>query len=511
MDKLFWRIFGSFWLLLLALAGATLAINYFSTDQGSRDVRFGPLGPPVLEAIGMPGFNHSGLPPIAPFGFPPGPPPFMSHNHPDNSPLLFDVENTLKNRGINGVREYLSNVRRPLGAAFFLFDFNGRLVCGSRPTRAVVNLALLTLQTRHPQMGFDQSTMIHGSIITASNRKLFALIDTIAPSPINWSTIVLRVLALLMAATLICWCLTSQITKPVKVLRSATRDVAAGKFSTRTSPKLNGRRDELGMLGQDFDTMAGKLERLIDAQVRLMADISHELRSPLARLSLASAIARRNCDDETSRSLDRVDLETQRLSELIGQLTSLSQLELGSAHRPYEIVDFKELIDSVVESSEFEAGEKDCIIQTSWNVAATISIEGDRELLRRIIENILRNAVRHTEKGSRIGVFIELFDQPSKVKVTVSDHGSGVPENDLDNIFEPFYRTSQSRDRQSGGVGLGLTIAKRAAAQHGGILSAANRDDGSKGLLVTLILPILPIVSRAIQPHQHACAANGKH
>jgi two-component system sensor histidine kinase CpxA len=241
------------------------------------------------------------------------------------------------------------------------------------------------------------------------------------------------------------------------------------------------------MLGRDM--MSDKLENLISAHTRLMADISHELRSPLARLTLASAVARRTYDTEGHLSLDRVDRETERMTELVSQLTSLSQLDLASAELSCESVDINELVDSIAESTAFEAREKNCTLVKSNDNTTEIFVEGDRELLRRMVENVVRNATRYTMPNTRIDVRVNTIDSGKNVRIMVLDRGPGVPNNELEEIFRPFYRTSLARDRQSGGVGLGLAIAQRAAAKHDGTISASNRTDGNGGLSVCITLP----------------------
>jgi len=495
LNSLFWRIFGSFWLLLIALTSVTLAINMVGMAQHSPS---GPPMPPLLDRLefGM-GIPPSGpppgsmmpmhaMPPHMPGYFGPGP----ARPGPDPGSLVFDVGQALDTQGVQGVDKYFTLQERTRGASFYLFDQTGHLVSGKAPNAIIQNLAWQTLKTSRFQMTFDHSTMLHGTLITTANHNSYVLVDSMAPPPTDWAAIILRLLGAVTIASLICWWLTVQITQPLRILRAATHDVAAGNFSSRTEQKLNGRKDELGMLGRDFDQMAYKLESLVAAQVRLIADISHELRSPLARLTLASAIARRTAGENTCHSLNRVDHETERLNELIGQLTSLSQLEMGSAQPIRQSIDLLEQIESVISSAAFEASEKECTISLRSDQESELSIDGDPELVHRAVENVVRNAVRYTGRDTEIDFRVDTISTWGFVQLIVSDHGPGVPDAELDEIFNPFYRTSLARDRESGGVGLGLTIAKRAVLHHGGTISARNRTNHS-GLVVTIVLPVL--------------------
>jgi signal transduction histidine kinase len=508
MDKLFWRIFGSFWLLLFTLSGATLAINFLATDQGPHPGDMGPMHDSPLpfglntlvgETGPLPG------PPPGPWAGPPQSPqnphqlipvsgphePSSSWVNHDQGPyqIILDVGNMLNAKGVTGVDQYFSTLSNVRGAQFYLFDAKGRLVAGHAPSLAAGRLAEQTIKTSRGQMAFDRDIMLHATLIKTSQKRLYVLVDCFVPPPTDWTLIIIRMVGALLMASLVCWWLAVQITKPVHILREATRNVAAGKLATRTAAQLNGRKDELGMLGKDFDQMAAKLESLISAQTRLMADISHELRSPLARLMLASAIARRSTGAQLSLTLDRVDRETERLNELIGQLTSLAQLELGSARVSSQEIELHGLIDQVINSVDYEANDKLCSITCSYENCEAVIIRGDPELLRRAIENVVRNAVLYTAERTQVDLKIQKAAYAGVLRIIVSDCGPGVPDDEIHSIFNPFYRTSVARDRESGGVGLGLAIAKRAALHHGGDITAFNRTDKIAGLTVVITLP----------------------
>jgi two-component system sensor histidine kinase CpxA len=299
--------------------------------------------------------------------------------------------------------------------------------------------------------------------------------------------LLLRLLAVVLAAGFGCYLLARYLTSPVRQLQDAARKLAAGDLSTRVGQRLRTRGDEIGQLGRDFDRMAGRVETLLTTQRRLLQDVSHELRSPLARLNVALELAARDAGPAATPALPRVAREADRLNELIGQLLTLARLEAGTAHPQHQPFDFATLVQEVVEDAEFEAGARDRHVRASRLDACTVI--GEASLLRSAVENIVRNAVHHTAAESTVEVTLiaSCETAPSDTVLEVRDHGPGVPEESLQAIFEPFYRVSDARDRKSGGTGLGLAIAQRAIRLHHGTVTARNADDG--GLLVRITLP----------------------
>jgi two-component system sensor histidine kinase CpxA len=249
------------------------------------------------------------------------------------------------------------------------------------------------------------------------------------------------------------------------------------------------RRDELGELAQDFDFMAERVESLVSAQQRLLQDVSHELRSPLARLSVALELALRDAGPAAAPALGRVGREAERLNELIGQLLTLVRLEGGAAPQQVRI-ELSQLVAEIADDADFEATAHDRRVRVAG--CDVCEVVGVPELLRSAIENVLRNAVQHTAAGSAVDVTLrrQISGAAPIATLEVRDHGPGVPEEALDAIFKPFYRVSDARERSSGGVGLGLAITARAIHLHGGVLRARNAPDG--GLIVQIDLPCAP-------------------
>jgi two-component system OmpR family sensor kinase len=271
---------------------------------------------------------------------------------------------------------------------------------------------------------------------------------------------------------------------PIRWLRAAFESFAQGDLSVRLRPRIGRRRDEVADLARDFDTMAERVARLITARDRLIDDISHELRSPLARLQLAAALARQN-PDPASGALDRIEQEVRRLDAMVGELLSLSRLESG-APDPDRYFDLTEMIRDLVSDASFEAARKSVDVQLQVTSAiaadqAEPSVRGDAELVRRALENVLRNAVRHAPAHSTVTV--NLSYAPDLACIEVADRGPGAPTQDLESLFEPF------KSGPGGGFGLGLSIARRTILAHGGSIALSNRPEG--GFLVRTQLPTI--------------------
>jgi two-component system sensor histidine kinase CpxA len=296
----------------------------------------------------------------------------------------------------------------------------------------------------------------------------------------------LRLLVVCLTAAATCYGLARYVARPLATLRAATRDLAQGNLAVRVGPTMGKRTDVFAELARDFDRMAERLGGLVTAERRLLRDISHELRSPLARLYVALGLARHQAGEDQA-ALDRIEREAERLNALIGQLLTLARLESGTTGPAREAIDLASIVREVAEDADFEARSRSRAVRITQSCDG--GVLGDSELLRSAIENVVRNAVRHTREGTgvEIGMRRDASSGPPHVCIWVRDHGAGVPEPALPYIFEPFYRVGDARERATGGVGLGLTIAHRTIRLHGGSVRAANAPDG--GLVVELSLP----------------------
>lgn len=299
----------------------------------------------------------------------------------------------------------------------------------------------------------------------------------------------------IISSGLMCYLLAWSMTSPVARLRKAAQSLAAGDLSARTGAPTGGRRDELTELMRDFDRMAERIEGLVDSQSRLLKDVSHELRSPLARLSVALGLARQRVTPEVApeieSSLNRIELEADRLNQLIQRLLTISRLESGADGLRRSTLSLRELVQQVAHDAEYESPGRGCRLAANATAdpADQFLVQADRDLLRSAIENVVRNATRYTAEGTTVEVRLERQQtaDAEEIVVRVLDSGPGVPDEALPKIFEPFYRLDDARNRQTGGAGLGLSIADRAIRLHGGQLRASNRKEG--GLEVEIRIP----------------------
>ena len=284
----------------------------------------------------------------------------------------------------------------------------------------------------------------------------------------------------LLFAALLAW----YFARPIHNLRTAFAALTDGRLDTRVGAAMSDRRDELADLGKDFDQMAERLQGLLDTQRRLLHDVSHELRSPLARLQATACLLRQQ-PERSTEYIQRIERDTTRMDQLVGELLTLARLDAGMAGNMDDEVDLREIVADVVEDARIEVEGKGCRIDIADDVSAIVL--GNHALIQRALENIVRNAVRHSPDGGRILITVSLDVDISteKVRLEVSDQGPGVFEGDLEAIFTPFFR-SGTADAFSG-YGLGLAIARRVALAHRGSIHAVNRPEG--GLTVTLMLP----------------------
>jgi two-component system, OmpR family, sensor histidine kinase CpxA len=291
----------------------------------------------------------------------------------------------------------------------------------------------------------------------------------------------LNLLLALIVSGLISYLLARYLANPLRAVREAASGLARGDLSARVGGDATRRSDEMGQLARDFDHMAERLEALVHDQQRLVRDVSHELRSPLARLQVALGLAHQRGGDTVGPELARIEREAEGLDRIIGELLLLSRLQAEQTGERSE-VDLLALCSKVADDVAFEGTARGCEVIATGAAAST---HGDMQLIARAIENVARNALRYSPDGGTVE--LEVKTHASGITVSVCDQGPGVPEAELDRIFEPFYRVSETREHEGGTGGIGLAIAQRAAAAHGGSIQARNRATG--GLCVEIRLP----------------------
>lgn len=274
------------------------------------------------------------------------------------------------------------------------------------------------------------------------------------------------------------WWLAGYFARPIRTLHEAFEAEASGKLDTRIGTKMGRGQNELVALGEDFDRMAERLQQLVESQRRLLHDVSHELRSPLARLQAAADLLQQQ-PERAQEFIERMQRDTGRIDTLVGELLTLARLDAGTTDGLDDVVDLAEILADVADDASFEAAAKACSIATDAD--EQLMTRGNRELLHRAVENVVRNAVQYTAANTSIEISAHATE--GRLMVSVADRGPGVPEGDLESIFEPFFRSGA---RSPSGYGLGLAIARRVALTHHGRITAANRPEG--GLRVTFDL-----------------------
>lgn len=442
MGRLFWKIFIAFWFALVTAAMITGTTVWL---QHHREA-----GPPELAG---------------------GPP----------SRIATDLAAaTLRHGGVDALRGWLQEVQLRRAAMIFAVDEQGRDVLGREVPPAALAAARELVASGDGQAARRVST---------ASGENYVLFVTRPPGPrpaarpgpppaiAPWQFIIIGIATSLAFSALLAW----YLARPIRNLRWAFDAAAAGRLETRVSPRMGRRRDEIADLGRDFDRMATQLQKLVSAQRRLLHDVSHELRSPLARLQAAIGLARQE-PAKVEPSLERIEREASRLDQMVGEVLALARLEGGTATRPKERVDLAYLAANIAEDARFEAEAAGRALR--FHADGDAPVMGDADLLHRAVENVVRNAVKFTREGTTVDVSVRTTKHSAVLSVT--DEGPGISSAELAKVFDPFYRGEAGNGTP--GFGLGLAIAQRAIDAHGGTIRAANAPRG--GLEVTIELPL---------------------
>ncbi len=313
----------------------------------------------------------------------------------------------------------------------------------------------------------------------------FRLINDLLNHP---KQLAIRLIAGILLSGLVCFLLSWYLTQPIKKLRAATHRLSTGNFDIRVAQAIGARNDEIAELGWEFDHMADRIQALIASEQSLLNDVSHEFRSPLARMQVAVGLARHKAPDALIPEIERMEREIQRLDDLVGQVLMLSRLDANAMEGCHDYVDLPALLEDLARDAEFEASAQGKHIRIMQNLP-DCTVKANVSLLHSALENVIRNAVKYTQEDTTVELFLAKDQQQTDwVNIQVCDQGNGVPEAMLAKLFDPFFRVETARDRDSGGYGLGLSIAQRAIRVHGGEILAKNHPQG--GLCITIRLPI---------------------
>lgn len=482
MRSLFVKIFLWFWLAMILVSGASaiLAVSMRSHPLFAS----GWFGLLVMRMHDLRG------------GWPPPPPPCPELHLAEGALRLSGqtASEIFERDGASALAGYLDRLQASSHLRTFLLDKERREVSGRVVRPETLKLAVQAVKEGKPEFSSGQGFPILAYEVRSQSGVPYFFVAEMfekppGPGQLNRYDLPVHIAAMLIVAGIVCYWLASYICAPIKKLHLATRRIADGDFMARVGAPAKNRKDEIAELSRDFDVMATRIESLMLGKRRLLRDISHELRSPLARLGIALELARRRANPEVSPALDRIEREANRLNGLIGQLLALVRLNSGVDKAEHRSVDIVEVVREVAADAEFEANSRNCTVRVSMSGAGCI-VFGTEYLLRSAVENVLRNAVLYTREGTEIEVEVRCHEGNDGLQaaITVRDCGPGVPAEALEDLFKPFFRVGEARERGKGGAGLGLTIAERAVRLHGGTVTAANRPDG--GLAVTIYLPV---------------------
>ena len=385
-----------------------------------------------------------------------------------------------------------SRIREP-HLQVFVLDRDGREMGGQGVPDEARELGQRALASGAAQVERRATLHLAAQLATAPDGRQVAIVVALSRPPglldlLEPRVLVPRVAVLALVLGVLAFGLAAHLMRPLAAVRQATHRLTNGDLTTRVGQPVAGRHDEIGQLARDFDAMAERLQALVNAQRRLLGDVSHELRSPLARLRVAAELLREGAGENASEAIERIEREVARIDELVAQLLTLSRVEAG-VEVERAPVDLKALVEEIGGDAALEARKRGCEVQV--DATAVVAVVGSARLLRSAVDNVVRNAVHYTGAGTTVHLVLTADGDGNdqRALIRVSDHGPGVPEPALEHLFDPFFRVEEARERGVGGTGLGLAIAARAVNLHGGTIAARNGPSG--GLVVDIGLPVL--------------------
>lgn len=413
--------------------------------------------------------------------------------------LLFQMVGTAINRNTDELVREIRSMPAWSTRHFYVIDKNNRDLL-DRPLPPGIMVILPRLTSRHPYDKVqDRNRKLFGRYITLNDGNSVKLI-TISPGredeterDVIWEMFINNIWPLLLVSVLIsgtaCFVLALHFTRSINTLQQATRQIARGDLGVRVSPKFSGRHDEIASLGRDFDHMTERLQKAMQEQKRLIKDVSHELRSPLARLQVALGLAQQRSNGNVDKELERIKQAADYLNDVITDILALPLYDSGDWDLS-DTLDIRSLLETLVENYQSEADNQGITLTLNCPFdEALVPTHGN--MLVGVFENILRNALHYTPNPGTISIDMTLIENQHVYCVRICDNGPGVAQEHLEDIFQPFYRTDEARARESGGYGLGLAIAQRCIALHKGEIHAENRSSG--GLCVSIQLPGIPL------------------
>lgn len=458
MKGLFIKIFGWFWLTIIITITATYWISskVFDTDNEN---------PHLNEVV-----DH----------------------------YIEEIENKLTTQTLPEFLDWLQIQRFPRGIGVILIDEQGSIIAARGIPKPVMNSFQENKSwpfetNRHfriKQKYIDTKPELQLSVL------LFPRKTQMGPDhPHSWFSNfnkrtrgwgLIRLLIALTTSAVICYLLARYLSKPITKLRNTVNDLGKGNFETNIAAQFANRNDEISELAIDIDDMAAKLRDQFNRREDLLRDISHELRSPLARMRIASELIKSKTAGQKPKEIAQLESDIALIDNLIGEILTFSRLSDKNRQFEFSCVDIKAILENIVDNANFEAKlqNKQVILQSKYETG--YQLNANQALIERALENIIRNAIKYTPAHTTITV--DLQRDSSSITLRITDQGPGVANDQIEKIFEPFYRMSDSRSRESGGSGLGLAITRRAVEFHKGTILASNSDPN--GLVITIVLPL---------------------
>jgi len=448
MRSLYWKIFLSFWLATILIIITTAWVTSEIAQQSSI---------PVREQVFMDSYANAAVA------------TFESGQH-------------------DALKKWLEQTGESKKMVMYLLCSTGEIVSNHVPPDEIKRVAadLASEDLDDGMLKFGNLIVSHEILSTSGKAYRLAAVSEKPLSHfviIPWAGLTIRLTIAIVISGLICYLLSIYLTQPLRSLGLAAKSIATGNLSTRVGRFKGHNRDEIAELSNEFDRMAEQLETLIHSKERLLQDISHELRSPLARLRIALELGRNKAKGLAEVEFSRMEIECLRLNCLIGEILEFARLDKSVDELNKTDVNITDLLHHISEDANFEYGGNPPRVLMS--PAPAVHVLADERLIHRAIENIVRNALRYSPEDKPVE--ISLTQAAGQVFIDIADKGPGVPEDQLVTIFNPFYRVDPSREKKTGGYGLGLSIAEKAVQLHQGTIVASNRPDG--GLLVRIRLP----------------------
>jgi two-component system sensor histidine kinase CpxA len=446
--RLFWKIFLPFWVAQAVLLGALyLRIHYRISSEHPWWIQPERREMPVLANLAATTFEQQG-----------------------QSALMTLLDNmSLQNR-----------------SRFWLVDASGRELSGREIPPRVLDDASKAEKTEGLHHSYEANVLAASA---TTPRAHYLLIAELVPPPLS-ERIPGDILWTLKLGTIfsavVCLLIAHYLTKPIERLRAATNLLAGGNLDIRVGENLGNRSDEIADLMRDFDTMAAELRKQIQNERSLMSGVSHELRSPIARIRLALTLARDANLTERQEMLDRIEQDAIQLDSMLERILTVARLESGQLKPKLEPLSLNDLLDDVLHDAKFEAAATNATI--TYQGVENVWVNGDPGMLRSAVENVVRNAIFYSGQGGKIEV--KLTTSRDAAMLDVQDNGPGVPPDKMMFICEPFYRVDDSRGTKTGGMGLGLSIVRNAIYAHGGAYALQNVEP--HGFRITLKIPMLP-------------------